>query len=92
MPELQARLSKRRDADLIEAFRNVKNHSDRLRELVRLGLEYEAHRRIGNENLKNFTGQDVAQIEKSEPVVIRMDNVKARSDGIIVENILAGFD
>jgi hypothetical protein len=94
MPELQARLSKRYDHDLIEAFKNVSNHSDRLRQLVRLGLAYEAHQRLGNTNLKNFTRQDVAQIEnlEPEPIVIKMDNVKVHSPHAIVQNILAGFD
>jgi hypothetical protein len=56
---------------------------------VRLGLKYEAEKRLGYPNVKNFTKQDVAQIKKSEvePIIIKMDNVKTDSRNIVVQRL-----
>lgn len=86
MPELQSRLSRKYDKDIIDAFKNISNHSVRLRELVRLGLEYEAHQRLGNQTVRP------AKIEKPEPIVIKMRGVTKTSESVIINNLLAGFD
>lgn len=86
MPDLQARLSKKRDRDIIEAFKNVSNHSTRLRELVRLGLMYEAQQRLEHQRIPiQKTKQDVAPSRPKR-------TLPKKNKETIVDNILAGFE
>lgn len=87
MADLQARLSPKHDKDLIEAFDNVSDRSKRLRQLVRYGLKYEAMMRLDQK-----TVPIPPKPKPKEQITIRMPGVVKASDGVVINNILAGFD
>jgi|HigsolmetaAR206D_1030411.scaffolds.fasta_scaffold34040_1 hypothetical protein len=61
IPLLQCRLAKDgRDTDLEEAFRDVKNRSERMKHLIRLGLKVEQGGVIDDNETLIFDGQDLA--------------------------------
>lgn len=90
MADLQARLSSKRDGDLIKAFDNVSDRSKRLRELVRYGLKYEAMMRLDQKTVPK--SPPVSTPNPKEQITIRMPGCVKASDGIIIDNIKAGFD
>lgn len=88
MADLQARLSPKHDKDLIEAFDNVSDRSKRLRQLVRYGLKYEAMMRLDQKTIPTPPPKP----KPKEQIKIRMPGVTSASEGVVVNNILAGFD
>ena len=59
IPMLQCRLSNR-DTDLQEAFRDVENRSERMKQLLRLGLKAEQTGVFDDNEVFIFDGQDLA--------------------------------
>lgn len=85
--DLQARLSPKRDKDIIDAFENIEDRSKRLRELVRYGLKYEAMMRLDQTSIPKPPPP-----KPKEQITIRMPGVTSASEGVVIDNILAGFD
>lgn len=99
MPDVQFRFSKQKgvDDDLKLAFKNVSNRTERAKELIRLGLEYEALKRV--QSSKTPIVQDVAVREPLKPVTWsfpKEPSIKEKkvypSHSSVKANILAGFD
>lgn len=88
MADLQARLSPKRDKDIIDAFENIEDRSKRLRQLVRYGLKYEAMMRLDQKTIPTPPPKP----KPKEQIKIRMPGVTSASEGVVIDNILAGFD
>ncbi|ABS83764.1 hypothetical protein 0305phi8-36p206 [Bacillus phage 0305phi8-36] len=88
MADLQARLSPKRDKDIIDAFENIEDRSKRLRQLVRYGLKYEAMMRLDQKTIPT----PPLKPKPKEQIKIRMPGVTSASEGVVIDNILAGFD
>lgn len=100
MADIQFRFSKKPgvDDDLKVAFRNVNDKTERAKQLIRLGLEYEAIQRV--KTVKIFAASDEAlrqpevprQITWSFPKEPSVRSNKPSPPHNVKANIMAGFD